>query len=120
MIDSVRLSSQICRVLGGRPPVDFTYELFLDEKGEKISKSKGNGLTVDEWLTYAPPESLSLFMYQKPKAAKRLYFDVVPRAVDDYRTWVEKAPGMEPAALLENPAWQIGRASWRERVCKYG
>ncbi|MET4697031.1 lysyl-tRNA synthetase class 1 [Constrictibacter sp. MBR-5] len=107
LIDSVRLSSQICRVLGGRPPVDLTYELFLDEKGEKISKSKGNGLTVDEWLTYAPPESLALFMFQKPKAAKRLYFDVLPRAVDDYRTWVDKAPAMEPAALLENPAWHI-------------
>jgi len=107
LIDSVRLSSQICRVLGGKPPVNLTYELFLDNKGEKISKSKGNGLTVDEWLTYAPPESLSLFMYQKPKVAKRLYFDVVPRAVDEYRTWVDKAQTMAPDALLENPAWHI-------------
>ena len=78
------LSSKICRVLGGVPPESFIYELFLDEAGGKISKSKGNGLTVDEWLTYASPESLSLFMFQKPKAAKRLYFDVIPRTVDEY------------------------------------
>ena len=107
LIDSVRLSGRICRTLGGRPPEGFTYELFLDENGEKISKSRGNGLTVEEWLTYAPPESLSLFMYQKPKAAKRLYFDVIPRAVDDYLTFLEKFETEEPAKRLENPAWHI-------------
>ena len=109
LIDSVRLSSRICRTLGGRPPETFTYELFLDEKGEKISKSKGNGLTVEEWLRYAPEESLSLFMFQKPRTAKRLYFDVIPRAVDEYRTWVAKAAEQrdDRAALLENPAWHI-------------
>ena len=79
LIDSVKLSSDICRALGGMPPEGFNYELFLDEKGQKISKSKGNGLTIDEWLRYASPESLSLFMYREPKAAKRLYFDVIPR-----------------------------------------
>ncbi len=84
LIDSVKLSSRICRVLGGIPPVNLTYELFLDEKGEKISKSKGNGIAVEDWLKYAPQESLSFFMYQKPKAAKRLYFDVIPKNVDDY------------------------------------
>lgn len=107
LIDSVRLSGQICRILGGRPPEGFTYELFLDEKGEKISKSKGNGIAVEEWLTYAPPESLALFMYGKPRAAKRLFFDVIPRAVDDYRGWLAKAEGAAPAELLENPAWHI-------------
>jgi lysyl-tRNA synthetase class 1 len=105
--ESVRLSGRICRILGGRPPEGFTYELFLDENGEKISKSRGNGLTVEEWLTYAPPESLSLFMYQKPRAAKRLYFDIIPRAVDDYLTFLEKYETEEPAKRLENPVWHI-------------
>ncbi|HUC61534.1 MAG TPA: lysine--tRNA ligase, partial [Alphaproteobacteria bacterium] len=107
LIDSVRLSSQICRILSARPPEGFTYELFLDEKGEKISKSRGNGLTIDEWLTYAPPESLSLFMYQKPRAAKRLFFDVIPRQVDDYIALLESYPTQSPAERLENPAWHI-------------
>ena len=109
LIDSVRLSSKICRILGGTPPDGFIYELFLDENGEKISKSKGNGLAVEEWLRYAPPESLSLFMYQKPKAAKRLFFDVIPRNVDDYLTFLEKFPGQEEAKRLDNPAWHIHR-----------
>jgi lysyl-tRNA synthetase class 1 len=84
LIDSVKLSGQICRVLGSEPPEGFNYELFLDEKGQKISKSKGNGLTIDEWLRYASPESLQHFMYHKPREAKRLYFDVIPRNVDEY------------------------------------
>ena len=107
LIDSVRLSSRIETILGGRPPEGFTYELFLDEAGQKISKSKGNGLSVDEWLTYGPPESLSLFMYQQPRRAKRLYFDQIPKAVDDYLTFLAKIQGEEPAARLENPAWHI-------------
>ena len=107
LIDSVKLSSKICRVLGSPPPVNLTYELFLDDKGEKISKSKGNGLAVEEWLRYAPPESLALFMYQKPKTAKRLYFDVIPKAVDEYLSHVEKFPGQEQDKQLENPAWHI-------------
>src|SRR5262249_836653 len=82
LIDSVKLAGEICKVLRAEPPEGFNYELFLDEKGQKISKSKGNGLTIDEWLTYANPDSLSLFMYAKPREAKRLYFDVIPRAVD--------------------------------------
>ena len=89
LIDSVKLSGEICRALGGTPPEGFNYELFLDEKGQKISKSKGNGLTIDEWLRYASPESLSLFMYREPKAAKRLYFDVIPRHVDDYQQFLD-------------------------------
>jgi lysyl-tRNA synthetase class 1 len=90
LIDSVKLSSQILRILGGRPPEGFNYELFLDEKGQKISKSKGNGISVEEWLAYAPPESLALFMFQAPRKAKRLYFDVIPRAVDEYLGLLEK------------------------------
>ncbi len=90
LINSVKLSSEICRVMGGDPPEGFAYELFLDENGQKISKSRGNGLTIDEWLRYASPESLSQFMFQKPSAAKRLYFDVIPRAVDDYYTFVDR------------------------------
>jgi lysyl-tRNA synthetase class 1 len=107
LIPSVQLAGKICRELGSPAPEGFNYELFLDEKGQKISKSKGNGLSVEEWLEYAPPESLSLFMFQKPRAAKRLYFDVIPRAVDDYLTFVEKFEGEAPAQRLENPAWHI-------------
>jgi lysyl-tRNA synthetase class 1 len=107
LIDSVRLSSQIVRALGGTPPEGFNYELFLDENGQKISKSKGNGLTIDEWLTYASPESLSLFMFQKPSAAKRLYFDVIPRTVDDYLAFLETYPRQEWRERLGNPVWHI-------------
>jgi lysyl-tRNA synthetase class 1 len=107
LIPSVELGNKICRILGSRPPEGFNYELFLDDKGTKISKSKGNGLTVDEWLAYAPPESLALFMYQKPRAAKRLYFDVIPRAVEDYVTFLDKFPEEAPAQRLENPVWHI-------------
>ncbi len=108
LIDSVRLSGRICRILGGTPPCGFTYELFLDDKGEKISKSKGNGLAVEEWLRYAPPESLSLFMYQKPKTAKRLFFDVIPRTVDEYLSHLASYPGSQDVAKrLDNPAWHI-------------
>ena len=107
LIDSVKLGSRITKVLGGKPPEGFTYELFLDEKGEKISKSKGNGLSVEEWLTYAPEESLALFMYQKPRAAKRLYFDVIPKTVDDYLAFAGKLSGEEADRRLENPAWHI-------------
>ncbi len=112
LIDSVRLSGQICRILGGQPPAGFTYELFLDETGGKISKSKGNGLTIDEWLRYAPPESLAQFMYGQPQRAKRLYFDVIPRAVDDYLANLEKlkaAPGDIHQGT--NPAWHIHNGS---------
>lgn len=107
LIDSVTLASKICRILGEKPPEGFTYEHFLDDKGGKISKSKGNGLSVEEWLTYAPPESLALFMYQKPKTAKRLFFDVIPRAVDEYLTFAAKLPQEDGAKQLENPAWHI-------------
>ena len=109
LIDSVRLSAKICRILGGTPPTGFTYELFLDENGEKISKSRGNGLAVEEWLRYAPPQSLELFMYQKPKAAKRLYFDVIPRTVDDYLNHLERYPNLEDGKRLNSPVWHIHR-----------
>jgi lysyl-tRNA synthetase class 1 len=107
LIDSVTLSSKICRALGGTPPENFIYELFLDQDGGKISKSKGNGLTIEEWLTYASPESLALFMFQKPKAAKRLFFDVIPKAVDEYLTHVARYPQEDQRAKLDNPAWHI-------------
>jgi lysyl-tRNA synthetase class 1 len=107
LIDSVTLASKVCRALGGTPPDGFNYELFLDEQGQKISKSKGNGLTIEQWLTYASPESLSLFMYQKPKAAKRLYFDVIPRAVDDYFQFLDNFPRQDLPSRLQNPVWHI-------------
>jgi lysyl-tRNA synthetase class 1 len=107
LIDSVRLSGQICRVIGGRQPEGFNYELFLDENGEKISKSRGNGLTIEEWLTYASPESLALYMYQSPRKAKRLYFDVIPKAVDEYVGHLAAYPKEEPAAKLTNPVWHV-------------
>ena len=107
LIDSVKLSSQIAKVLGGRPPEGFTYELFLDEKGEKISKSKGNGLSVEEWLRYAPNESLAYFMYASPRRAKRLYFDVIPKQVDEYLQQREACAKQDAAARLDNPVWHI-------------
>ncbi len=107
LIDSVKLSGEICRALGGTPPEGFNYELFLDENGQKISKSKGNGLTIDEWLRYASPESLSLFMYREPKAAKRLYFDVIPRHVDDYLQFLDAYPRQAAKERLGNPVWHI-------------
>lgn len=109
LIPSADLAGKICRILGNQPPDGFNYELFLDDKGQKISKSKGNGLTMEEWLRYAPEESLALYMFQKPRAAKRLYFDVIPRAVDEYLTFVEKFDAEEPARRLENPTWHIHR-----------
>jgi lysyl-tRNA synthetase class 1 len=97
----------ICSILGGRPPEHFTYELFLDEHGQKISKSKGNGLTIDEWLTYAATESLSYFMYQKPKTAKRMHFDVIPKAVDEYHQQLRAYPTQDVEAQVNNPVWHI-------------
>src|ERR1700734_3711978 len=107
LIDSVKLSGEICRALGGTPPEGFNYELFLDENGQKISKSKGNGLTIDEWLRYASPQSLSLFMYREPKAAKRLYFDVIPRHVDEYYQFLDAYERQGPRERLSNPVWHI-------------
>jgi len=107
LIESVKLSSIICRIMGTAPPETFIFELFLDEHGEKISKSKGNGLTLEEWLRYASPDSLSLYMFQNPTRAKRLYFDVIPKAVDEYFTFLEKYPDQDDAAKLENPVHHI-------------
>jgi lysyl-tRNA synthetase class 1 len=103
----VKLSGEICRALGAAPPEGFNYELFLDEKGQKISKSKGNGLTIDEWLRYASPESLSLFMYREPKSAKRLYFDVIPRHVDEYQQFLDGYQRQDGRQRLANPVWHI-------------
>ena len=107
LIDSVKLSGNICKALGGAPPEGFNYELFLDESGQKISKSKGNGLTIEEWLRYASPESLSLFMYREPKAAKRLHFDVIPRNVDEYQQFLEGFAKQDDKQRLSNPVWHI-------------
>ncbi|OWU85567.1 lysine--tRNA ligase [Oceanicola sp. 22II-s10i] len=98
---------RICEILGGRAPNHFTYELFLDDKGEKISKSKGNGLSIDEWLTYASTESLSYFMYQKPKTAKRLFFDVIPRAMDEYHQQLRAYADQDDAQKAANPVFHI-------------
>ena len=99
--------SKICRILGVEPPVQYVYELFLDDKGEKISKSKGNGLAVEEWLRYAPQESLSLYMFQKPRTAKKLHFDVIPKAVDEYRQHLNAFDGQSEDKQIENPTWHI-------------
>jgi lysyl-tRNA synthetase class 1 len=107
LIDSVQLSSRITQVLGSDPPAGFNYELFLDENGQKISKTKGNGLTIEQWLAYAGPESLASFMFQRPTAAKRLYFDVIPRAVDDYLGFLEAYPRQTWKERLGNPVWHI-------------
>jgi lysyl-tRNA synthetase, class I len=98
---------RICEILGGRAPQHYVYELFLDEEGQKISKSKGNGLTIDQWLTYASPESLALFMFQKPRSAKRLHFDVIPRAVDEYFQLLSGYARQDAKAQLDNAVWHI-------------
>ncbi|KMK66365.1 lysine--tRNA ligase [Puniceibacterium sp. IMCC21224] len=97
----------ICRTLGVKAPEHFTYELFLDDQGQKISKSKGNGLSIDEWLTYASTESLSYFMYLKPKTAKRMHFDVIPKAVDEYHQQLRAYVTQDAAARVNNPVWHI-------------
>ncbi|MDP3747954.1 MAG: lysine--tRNA ligase [Phenylobacterium sp.] len=110
LVDSVRLSNQVCKVLGGTPPAGFNYELFMDENNQKISKTKGNGLTMEEWLRYGAPESLAYYMYQSPRSAKRLYFDVIPKATDEYLQQLDafnrgRAESNGPA--IDNPAWHV-------------
>jgi len=107
LIDSVKLSSAICRIMGGRPPESFTYELFLDENGSKISKSIGNGLTIEEWLRYGTKESLSQYIYQSPRKARRLFFDVIPRAVDDYAKNLSDFGSKNDQNIFANAAWHI-------------
>jgi lysyl-tRNA synthetase, class I len=106
-LPNAQVYSAIARVLGAEPPVLFNYELFLDQEGEKISKSKGNGISVEEWLAYATPESLAYYMFQKPKTAKRLHFDVIPKAVDEYIQQLDAFQRQDEAARLENPVWHI-------------
>ena len=107
LIESAILSSKIIKVLGKQNPNGFSYELFLDEKGEKISKSKGNGITIQDWLKYASPESLSLYMYQNPMRAKKLYKEVVPKAVDEYQNFIEQYKSQEDKQKLLNPVWHV-------------
>jgi len=107
LIESAILSTKIIKLIGKNNPSGFAYELFLDEKGEKISKSKGNGITIDQWLKYASPESLSLFMYQNPKRAKKLYKEIVPKAVDEYLDFIEKGRTQNELQLLMNPVWHV-------------
>ena len=107
LIESAILSTKIINLIGKKNPAGFAYELFLDEKGEKISKSKGNGITIEQWLDYASPESLSLYMYQNPKRAKKLYNEIVPKAVDEYLELIEKAKNQDELQLLMNPVWHV-------------
>jgi lysyl-tRNA synthetase class 1 len=107
LIESAILSTKIVKLIGKNNPSGFAYELFLDEKGEKISKSKGNGITIDNWLKYASPESLSLYMYQNPKRAKKLYKEIVPKAVDEYLDFIEKAKKQDELQMLMNPVWHV-------------
>lgn len=107
LIDSVRVSNQICKILGGVPPEGFNYELFLDQDGQKISKSKGNGLTMEDWLRYGTPQSLSYYMFQSPKSAKRLFFDVIPKATDEYLQQLDAYQGQDPAKQIDNPVWHV-------------
>jgi lysyl-tRNA synthetase class 1 len=118
LIDSVRVSTKIVRALGGEPPEAFHFELFMDENNQKISKSKGNGLTMEEWLRYGTPESLAYYMFQSPKSAKRLYFDVIPKATDEYLSHLDafnRARADSNAVALDNPAWHVHRGAPPER-----
>ena len=121
LIESAILSTKIIKLLGKNNPSGFAYELFLDDKGEKISKSKGNGITIDEWLEYASPESLSLFMYQNPKRAKKLYREIVPKAVDEYLEFIEKSKTQNELQLLMNPVWHVhnGKMPKEEMVMSF-
>ena len=121
LIESAILSTKIIKLLGKNNPSGFAYELFLDEKGEKISKSKGNGITIDEWLEYASPESLSLFMYQNPKRAKKLYREIVPKAVDEYLESIDKSKTQNELQLLMNPVWHVhsGKMPKEEMVMSF-
>ncbi len=107
LIDSVKVSTKVCRILGGEPPCGFSYEMFLDGEGAKISKSKNNGLTMEQWLRYGPPESLAYYMFQSPKSAKKLSFDVIPRAADEYIQQLDAYAGQEAAKRLDNPVWSV-------------
>jgi lysyl-tRNA synthetase class 1 len=116
LIDSVKVSNKICRVLGGEPPDGFNFEHFLDENGQRISKSKGNGLTMEDWLRYGTPESLAYYMFQSPRSAKRLYFDVIPRATDEYLQQLDAYNRRENSSNpLDNPAWFVHRGQPPER-----
>jgi lysyl-tRNA synthetase class 1 len=115
LIDSVKAASRICRVLGGEPPETYIFELFLDEAGAKISKSKGNGLGMEDWLRYGAPESLAYYMFQNPRAAKSLGYSVVPRAADDYLSSIDAYREQEPAKRVDNPAWSVHAGSPPER-----
>jgi len=111
LIDSVRVSSRIVKALGGEPPEAFHFELFMDENNQKISKSKGNGLTMEEWLRYGTPESLAYYMFQSPKSAKRLYFDVIPKATDEYLSHLDgfnrARAERSNVPAIDNPAWHV-------------
>jgi lysyl-tRNA synthetase, archaeal and spirochete len=117
LVDSVRVSNKIVRALGGEPPEAFHFELFMDENNQKISKSKGNGLTIEEWLRYGAPESLTYYMFQSPKSAKRLYFDVIPKATDEYLSHLDAFNRDRAAGKvnLDNPAWHVNRGAPPEK-----
>ena len=111
LIDSVTQSSKICRILGARPPEGFNYELFLDENGEKISKTRGNGVTIDEWLTYAPEESLTFYIYREPRKAKQLSFGIIPKAVDEYQQFLDAYPDQPVDKKLGNPVHHVHKGA---------
>ena len=118
LVDSVRVSNRVCKALGGEPPEAFHFELFMDENNQKISKSKGNGLTMEEWLRYGAPESLAYYMYQSPKSAKRLYFDVIPKATDEYLQQLDaynRARAETNTPAIDNPAWHVHRGAPPEK-----
>src|SRR6056300_2019585 len=122
LIPSAELSYEICKILGHKPPSGFYYELFLDEKGEKISKSKGNGISIEDWLKYASPESLALYMYQNAQRAKKLYPQVIPKAVDEYLSFLEKFEQQEVKEKLGNPVWHVhnGQPPKEKNVISFG
>lgn len=109
LIPSAQLSNKIVKIMGGRSPIGYFYEMFLDEKGEKISKSIGNGVSMDEWLAYAPVESLANFIFREPRTAKKLYVDMIPKTMDEYLEHLRRYPDVAEDKKADNPLWHIHR-----------
>ena len=111
LIESQQISSKVCRILGVEPPLTYFYELFLDAEGQKISKSKGNGLSMEDFLSYTIPPALEHFMFGSPRSASRLHHGVIGRSTDDYLKALKAYPALGDRQRLDSPVWHIHRGN---------